>query len=99
MWDESLLSLSQQAQLEPFVVKYNTIFARHSLDIGMNTDSEATLKPQYDEPVYSQSLPSPTNLEDDLLIELTLNQVYGIITTLPHSKYSFPMFARRRNQW
>ena len=62
----------------------------------MNTDFKVKLTPQHDEPVYSQSLPTPTNLKDDLLVELALMQEYGIITTLPHSKYSPPIFAQRK---
>ena len=95
-WDESLLSPSQQAQVEELLVKYNSIFARHRLDIGMNTDFKVKLTPQHEEPVYSQSLPTPTNLKDDLLVELALMQEYGIITTLPYSKYSSPIFAQRK---
>ena len=37
-WDESLLSPSQQAQVEELLVENNSIFARHRFDIGMNTD-------------------------------------------------------------
>ena len=62
----------------------------------MNTDFKVKLTPQHEEPVYSQSLPTPTNLKDDLLVELALMQEYGIITTLPHSKYSSPIFAQRK---
>ena len=95
-WDESLLTPSQQLQVEELLVKYNSIFARHRFDIGMNTDFKVKLTPQHQEPVYSQSLPTPTNLKDDLLVELALMQEYGIITTLPHSKYSSPIFAQRK---
>ena len=95
-WDESLLTPSQQLQVEELLVKYNSIFARHRFHIGMNTDFKVKLTPQHQEPVYSQSLPTPTNLKDDLLVEFALMQEYGIITTLPHSKYSSPIFAQRK---
>ena len=95
-WDDSLLTPSQRLQVEELLVKYNSIFARHRFDIGMNTDFKVKLTPQHEEPVYSQSLPTPTNLKDDLLVELALMQEYGIITTLPHSKYSSPIFAQRK---
>ena len=62
----------------------------------MNTAFKVKLPPQHEEPVYSQSLPTPTNLKDDLLVELALMQEYGIIPTLPHSKYSSPIFAQRK---
>ena len=74
-----------------------TIFARHRLDIGISTEFKTKLTPKHDEPVYAQSLPTPTNLEDDLLVELALMmQEYGIITTLPYIKYSSPIFAQRK---
>ena len=62
----------------------------------MNTDFKVNLTPKHDEPVYSQSLPTPTNLKDDLLVDFALMQEYGIITTLPYSKYSSPIFAQRK---
>ena len=46
--------------------------------------------------MYSQSLPCPINLKDDLLVELALLQKYGIITTLPFSKYASPIFAQKK---
>ena len=61
----------------------------------MNTDFKVKLTPQHDEPVYSQSLPTPTNIKDELLEELALMQEYGIITTLPYNKYLSPIFAQR----
>ena len=78
------------------MVKYHDIFARHRLDIGINTEFKIKLTPKHDEPVYAQSLPTPTNLKDDLLVELALMQEYGIITTLPYSKYSSPIFTQRK---
>ena len=95
-WDESFLTPSQRLQVEELLVKYNSIFARHRFDIGMNTDFKVKLTPEQKEPVYSQSLPTPTNLKDDLLVELALMQEYGTITTFPHSKYSSPIFAQRK---
>ena len=59
------------------------IFARHRLDIGINTDFNIKLTPKQDDLVYAQSLPTPTKLKDDLMVELTLMQEYGIITKLP----------------
>ena len=78
------------------MVKYHDIFARHRRGIGINTEFKIKLTPKHDEPVYAQSLPTPTNLKDDLLVELALMQEYGVITTLPCSKYSSPIFAQRK---
>ena len=95
-WDESLLSPSQQAQVEELLVKYSSIFTRHCSEIGMKTDFKVKLTPEHEKPLYSQSLPTSTNLKDDLLVEIALMQEYGIITTLPYSKRSSPIFAQRK---
>ena len=71
-------------------------FYRHRLYIGMNTDFKIKLTPQHAELVYSQSLSTPTNLKRGLLVELALMQEYGIMITLPYSKYSSPIFAQRK---
>ena len=95
-WDESLLTPFQRLQVEELLVRYNSIFARHRFDISMNTDFKVKLIPEHEEPIYSQSLPTPTNLKDDLLLELALMQEHGIITILFHSKYSSLIIAQRK---
>ena len=82
--------------IEEILVEYHDIFARHRFDIGVNNDFKIKLTPKTDEPVYSQSLPCPINLKDDLLVELALLQKYGKITTLPFSKYASPIFAQKK---
>ena len=47
-------------------------------------------------PAYSQSLPGPINLKDDILVELAVLHKYGIIRTLPFSKFASPRFAKRK---
>ena len=95
-WEQSILSQLEKQRIEALLVKYHGSFARHRLDIGINTEFKIKLTPKHDEPVYAQSLPTPTNLKVDLLVELALMQEYGIITTLPYSKYSSPIFAQRK---
>ena len=75
---------------------FHDIFARHRFDIGINTEFKVQLTPLDNRPAYSQSLPAPINLKDDILVELTLLHKYGIITTLPFSKYASPIFAQRK---
>ena len=87
-WENSILDEREQQQIENLLVKYNNVFARHRLDLGINTDFKIKLTLKHDEPVYAQSLPTPTNFKGDLLVELALMQEYGIITTLPYCKYS-----------
>ena len=79
-----------------FLVKYQKFFARHRLDTRITSDHKDELTPKHDVPVYAQSLPTPTNLKDEMLVELALQQEYGIFTTLFFSKYSSPLFAQRK---
>ena len=53
------------------------------------------LRPKDDSPAYSQSLPAPINLKEDILVDLALLHKYGIITTLPFSNYASPIFAQK----
>ena len=62
----------------------------------MNEDFKVKLTPKDESPAYSQSLPTPINLKEDILLELALLHRYGIITTLPFSKYSSPIFAQKK---
>ena len=66
------------------------------MDIGMNTEFKVKLTPKNDKAVYSQSLPMPIHLKEDLIVELALMHKYGIITLLPFSKYASPIFAQRK---
>ena len=67
-------------------------------DIGMNTEFKVKLTPKNDKPVYSQNLPMPIHVKEDVLVELALMHKYGIITVLPYSKYASPQFAHKENQ-
>ena len=58
-------------QLEETIVKYN-IFARHRIDIGLNNNFKVKLLPKDENPVYTQSLPVPINLREDLAVKLAL---------------------------
>ena len=62
----------------------------------MNEELKVKLMPRDDSPAYSQSLPAPINLKEDILVELVMLHKYGIITTLPFSKYANPMFAQKK---
>ena len=94
-WKQSIPNPLEKQEIEALLVKYHDIFARHRLDIEINTEFKIKLTPKHDEPVSAHGLPSATNLKDDLLVKIALTQEYGIITTLPYSKYSSPIFAQR----
>ena len=77
-------------------MEYYDIFIGHCSEIGSNTEFKIQLTPLDNRPAYSQSLPAPNILEDDILVKLALLQKYGIITTLPFSKHVCPIFAQRK---
>ena len=54
------------------------------------------LTPRDDKAVYSQKLPMPIHLKEDLIVELALMHKYGIITVLLFSKYATSIFAQRK---
>ena len=95
-WTDSMQQHAKIARIEDLLVKFHDIFERHRFDIGMNEDIKVKLTPKDDSPVHSQSLPTPINLKEDILVELALLHRYGIITTLPFSKYASPIFAQKK---
>ena len=94
-WTDSTLQPEAKQAVENLLVEFHDIFARHRFDIGINTEFKVQLTP-LNRPAYSQSLPAPINLKDDILVELALLHKYRIITTLPFSKYASPIFAQRK---
>ena len=95
-WKDSTLTPEEKEKIEELLVEFHDIFARHRFDIGMNEDFKVKLTPKDDSPAYSQSLPAPINLKEDILVELVMLHKYGIITTLPFSKYASPIFAQKK---
>ena len=59
-WTGSLITGKDRENLEDTIVEFNDIFARHRLDIVMNTQFKVSLTPQDDKPVYTQSPPVPS---------------------------------------
>ena len=95
-WTDTTLSPFEKQHIEDILVQYHDNFARHRFDIGTNREFKVKLTPNDVRPAYSQSLPTPINLKDDITVELALLHRYGITTTLPFSKYASPVFAQRK---
>ena len=93
---DSTLQPDTKQAVEDLLVEFHDIFERHRFDIGINTEFKVQLRPLDNRPAYSQSLPAPINLKDDILVELALLQKHGIITTLPFSMYASPIFSQRK---
>ena len=96
VWEQTQFNSEQRAQIEELLVKYHPIFARHRFDIGGNDEFKVKLTPTHNDPVYKKSPPTALHIKDDLKVELALLQYYGILCTLPYSKYSSPIFAQRK---
>ena len=95
-WTSTQFNEEQKKEIEKLLVKYHSIFARHRFDIGENNEFKVKLTPAHDDPVYKKSPPTPLHIKEDLKVELALLQYYGILRTLPYSKYSSPIFAQRK---
>ena len=95
-WKDSMLQQHEIKRIEPLLVEYHDIFARHRFDIRINEGFTVKLTPKVDSPAYSQSLPTPVNLKKDILAELASLHNNAIITTLPFSKYVSPIFAQKK---
>ena len=93
---DKLFTGTKKQAIEDILVDYHDIFARHRMDIGMNTEFKVKLSPKDDKTVYGQNLPMPIHLKEDLIVELAIMHEYGIITALPFSKYASPIFAQRK---
>ena len=61
----------------------------------MNEEFKVKLTPKDDSPAYSQNLPAPITLKEDILVELAMLHKYGIITTLPFSKNASPILDQK----
>ena len=95
-WNDTLQTKTEKQAIEDNLVEYHDNFARHRMDIGINTEFKVKLTPKDDKAVYSQSLPLPIHLKEDLIVELALMHKYGIITVLPFFKYASRIFAQRK---
>ena len=68
-WTDTLLTETEKQAIEDTLVDYQDIFARHRMDIGMNTDLKMKLTPKDDKAVYSRNLPMLIHLKEDLIVE------------------------------
>ena len=95
-WTDILLSETEKEAVEDIIVDYHDIFARHRMDIGMNTEFKVKLTPKDNKTAYRQSLPMPIHLKNYLVFELARMHNYGFITILPFPKNASPIFAQRK---
>ena len=90
----TIIPLKERKQLDDITVETNDIFARHGIGIGIRNSFEVKLTTKIENPVYTKSIPLSMNLKKDLTVELASRHRYGIIATLPFTKYASPIFAQ-----
>ena len=95
-WTDTMLTETEKNAVENILVEYHDTLARHGRDIGTNTEFKVSFTPKDDKAVYNQNLPMPIRLKEDLIVEFALMHKNGVITLLPFSKNSSPIFARRK---
>ena len=71
-WTDTLLTETEKHAVEIILVEYYDLFARHRIDIGMNTEFKVRLTPKEGKAVYSQNLPMPIHLKEELFVKLVL---------------------------
>ena len=91
-----MLQQDEITRIEDLLVEFHDTFAKHRFDIGMNEELKVILPLNDNSSAYSQNLPTSIILKEDFLVELAFLHRYGIITTIPLSKYGSPMFARKK---
>ena len=66
---DSMLQPDGITRIEDLQVVIHDIFAEDPFDIGMNEEFTVKLTEKDDAPAYSQNLPTPINLKEDILVE------------------------------
>ena len=93
-WTDTLLTETEKQAVEDILVAYHDKFARHRMDIGMNTEFKVKITPKDDKAVYSQNLTMPIHVKVNLNVELAVLHNDVIFTVSPFSKYAGPIFAQ-----
>ena len=96
-WKDTLLKETEKQAVENILFQYHDIFARHRMDIGMNTKFKVKLTPKKHRAFYSQSLPMPIHLKEDLMVEVALCPIMGSSQSYCSQSRHVP-FLNRANQ-
>ena len=91
-----MLQPDEIARIEDLLVEIHNFSEQHRFDIMKNEEFKVKPTPKDAFPAFSQSLPQPISLKEDILVLLALIHRYGIISTLPFSKYAGPIFAHKQ---
>ena len=78
----------EKQQIDVSLVKILGLFAKRRFDFGYNSKITMKLRPEHDLPVYIQSPPTPTQISENIRVQLALLQNFGNITSRNRLKYS-----------
>ena len=95
-WIDFTLELEAKQALEALLVDFHDIFVRHSFYIGISPEFKVHLTPLDNKPAFSQSLPAPINLKDDIFVELAILYQVWHHHNITFSKYASPIFVQRK---
>ena len=69
-WTNSTLGTETRKGIDELLVEFHDIFARQRFDIGINNDFNVKLTLLDESPSYSQNLPTPINLKEEITVDL-----------------------------
>ena len=78
-WTDSTLDKQAHQAIEESVVEFQDIFARHTLNIGIEKDLKLKLTRIDENSASNQNLPTPINLKKDITTEIALLQKTAIL--------------------
>ena len=71
-WTDTLPTETEKQAGEDILDDYHDMFARHRMDIGMNTEFKVKFTPKDHKAVNSKSPRRPIHLKEDLIVELAV---------------------------
>ena len=91
---DSTLDKQASQVIEELLVDFHDMFTRHRFDRYINTDFKEKLTLSNESAAYSQNLPTPISLKEDIKVEIDFLHIKSSITILPFIKNASPTFAR-----
>ena len=81
--------------IEELLLEFQEIFTGHRFDIGIKNDLKVKMTPILESPAYSQDLPTPINLKQDVTRELALLHKYSLLPLYHSAKRESDFRAKK----
>ena len=95
-WTDTLLTETEKQAVKDILGEYYNIFARHRVDVGINTEFKVKIALKGDKALYCQNLPMPIHMKEDSIVELTLCTNMWSLQSYP-SQSTQALFLHRKN--